>query len=120
MTIQTGTARLAALQIGSRATTAETLDALMARRGELTDARPDLLVLPEALLGGYPKGADFGVRLGYRTAGGRDAFKRYWEQAIELDGPEVAALGELAAEIGTTMIVGAIVRSGATLHCRVL
>jgi nitrilase len=117
MTIPTGTARLAALQMGSRATTAETLAALLERRDELKAARPDLLVLPEALLGGYPKGADFGVRLGYRTPPGRDAFKRYWEQAIEIDGPEVAALGELAADLGCTLVVGAIVRKGATLHC---
>jgi nitrilase len=117
MTIPTGTARLAALQMGSRATTAETLAALLERRDELKAARPDLLVLPEALLGGYPKGADFGVRLGYRTPPGRDAFKRYWEQAIEIDGPEVAMLGELAADLGCTLVVGAIVRKGATLHC---
>jgi nitrilase len=115
-----GSARLAALQMGSRATTAKTLAALLARRDELKAARPDLLVLPEALLGGYPKGADFGVRLGYRTPAGREAFRRYWEQAIDLDGPEVAALGELAADIGCTMIVGAIVRDGATLHCTAL
>jgi nitrilase len=120
MTIPTGKARLAALQIGSRATTAETLAALMARRDELKAASPDLLVLPEALLGGYPKGADFGVRLGYRTPAGRDAFRRYWEQAIEIDGPEVTALGELAADLACTMVVGAIVRAGATLHCSAL
>jgi nitrilase len=120
MTIPTGKARLAALQIGSRATTAETLEALMARRDELKAANPDLLVLPEALLGGYPKGADFGVRLGYRTPAGRDAFRRYWEQAIDLDGPEVLALGDLAADLGCTMIVGAIVRDGATLYCTAL
>ena len=118
--ITTGTARLAALQIGSRATTAETLSALMARRDELKAANPDLLVLPEALLGGYPKGADFGVRLGYRTPAGRDAFRRYWEQAIDLEGPEVLALGDLAADLGCTLIVGAIVRDGATLFCTAL
>jgi nitrilase len=115
-----GTARLAALQLGSRATTAETLEAIMAHREELLSARPDLLVLPEALLGGYPKGADFGVRLGYRTAPGRDAFQRYWEQAIDADGPEVAALGALAAELSCTIITGAILREGATLHCAAL
>ncbi|MEI6485269.1 MAG: carbon-nitrogen hydrolase family protein [Sphingomonadales bacterium] len=115
--IPTGTARLAALQLGSRATTAETLAALLERRDELIAAKPDLLVLPEALLGGYPKGTDFGVRLGYRTPAGRDAFKRYWEQAIEPDGPEIASLSELAAAIGCTMVVGAIVRQGATLYC---
>jgi nitrilase len=115
-----GSARLAALQMGSRATTAETLAALLAWREKLKAARPDLLVLPEALLGGYPKGADFGVRLGYRTAPGREAFRRYWEQAIDLDGPEVAALGELAVDVGCTIICGAIVRDGATLHCMAL
>jgi nitrilase len=120
MTIPTGTARLAALQLGSRATSAETLTALMARREELAAARPDLLVLPEALFGGYPKGADFGVRLGYRTPAGREAFRRYWEQAIDLDGPEVAALGELAAELNCTIIAGAIIRAGATLYCAAL
>lgn len=119
-TIPTGKARLAALQIGSRATTAETLAVLMARRDELKAANPDLLVLPEALLGGYPKGADFGVRLGYRTPAGRDAFRRYWEQAIDLDGLEVLALGGMAADLATTLIVGAIVRDGATLFCTAL
>lgn len=113
----TGTVRLAALQIGSRAATTDTLAAILARRDELKTAAPDLLVLPEAVLGGYPKGADFGVRLGYRTPGGREAFRRYWEQAIEPDGPEVAALGELAADLGTTLVVGAILRDGATLYC---
>lgn len=115
-----GTARLAALQMGSRATTAETLAALLARRDELKAARPDLLVLPEALLGGYPKGADFGVRLGYRTPPGREAFRRYWEQAIDIDGPEVAALGEMAAALNCTIISGAIIRQGATLMCAAL
>lgn len=120
MTIPTGTARLAALQLGSRATTAETLDVLMGWRGRLAEARPDLLVLPEALFGGYPKGQDFGVRLGYRTPAGRDAFKRYWEQAIELDGPEVAALAGLAGDLKATIVTGAIVREGATLQCAAL
>ncbi len=120
MSITTGMARLAALQLGSRATTAETLAELLGWRDRLAEARPDLLVLPEALLGGYPKGADFGVRLGYRTQAGRDAFRRYWEQAIALDGPEVAALGQLAAELGATIVAGAIIRDGATLHCAAL
>ena len=120
MTGMNGIARLAALQIGSRDTTAETLDALLARRGELADARPDLLVLPEALLGGYPKGADFGVRLGYRTPAGREAFHRYWQQAIDIDGREVAVLGELAQGLGATLICGAILREGATLMCAAL
>jgi len=35
-----------------------------------------IAVLPEALIGGYPKGADFRIYLGGRTAEGRDEFRR--------------------------------------------
>jgi len=34
--------------------------------------------MPEALLGGYPKGADFGTRVGYRSDEGREEFLSYW------------------------------------------
>ena len=82
-----GQVRLGALQIGASSDgTAATLDRLMAYRQELEDSRLDVLVLPEALLGGYPKGADFGARLGYRTSDGREAYLDYWSQAVELDG----------------------------------
>ncbi|MEY2882685.1 MAG: hypothetical protein RL490_409 [Pseudomonadota bacterium] len=111
-------ARLGALQIGSDpAGTAATLAAILGHRDAIAAARLDVLVLPEAVLGGYPKGSDFGVRLGYRTAEGRAAFQRYWQQAITMDGPEVAALCELARDCRTALVVGAIERAGATLFC---
>ncbi|OYU16043.1 MAG: nitrilase [Alphaproteobacteria bacterium PA4] len=111
-------ARLGALQIGSDpAGTAATLAAILAYRDAIAAARLDVLVLPEAVLGGYPKGSDFGVRLGYRTAEGRAAFQRYWQQAITMDGPEVMALRELARDCRTALVVGAIERAGATLYC---
>ena len=111
-------ARLGALQLGADpAGTAATLATILSYRDAIAVARLDLLVLPEAVLGGYPKGSDFGVRLGYRTPAGREAFRRYWEQAIAIDGPEVAALCELARDCGTAMVVGAIERAGATLYC---
>lgn len=111
-------ARLGALQIGSDpAGTAATLATILGYRDAITAARLDLLVMPEAVLGGYPKGADFGVRLGYRTPAGREAFERYWQQAITMDGPEVAALCDLAHDCGTALVVGAIERAGATLYC---
>jgi len=112
------TARLGALQLGADpAGTTATLATILGYRGAIAAARLDLLVLPEAVLGGYPKGSDFGVRLGYRTAPGRAAFQRYWQQAITMDGPEVAALCDLARDCGTALVVGAIERAGATLYC---
>ena len=111
-------ARLGALQLGADpAGTAATLATILSYRDAIAAARLDLLVLPEAVLGGYPKGSDFGVRLGYRTAPGREAFRRYWEQAITMDGPEVMALCDLARDCRTALVVGAIERAGATLYC---
>ncbi|MGE0815781.1 MAG: carbon-nitrogen hydrolase family protein [Vicinamibacterales bacterium] len=79
-----------------------------------------LVVFPEAFIGGYPKGASFGAPVGLRTPGGRDAFRRYFDAAIELDGPEVAVLGEAAAETGAFVVMGVIERDGGTLYCTAL
>jgi hypothetical protein len=40
---------------------------------------------------GYPKGLDFGARVGMRSPEGRDMFRRYYESALEVPGPETAA-----------------------------
>ncbi len=112
------TARLGALQIGSAVEgTAATVEKLIAHRAQLADERLDLLVLPEALLGGYPKGADFSARVGYRLPEGRDAYLAYWQQAVDLDGPEVAAVLELASSLSTAIVVGVVERSGGSLYC---
>ncbi|QYZ69343.1 carbon-nitrogen hydrolase family protein [Neotabrizicola shimadae] len=79
-----------------------------------------LVVFPEALIGGYPKGASFGAPIGMRKPEGRAAFARYHAAAIDLDGPEVACLAEAARDTGAFAVVGVIERDGATLYCSVL
>ncbi|NJM31280.1 MAG: carbon-nitrogen hydrolase family protein [Rhizobiales bacterium] len=76
-----------------------------------------LVVFPEALIGGYPKGASFGAPIGMRKPEGREAFARYHAAAIDIDGPEVAEMAEAAAETGVFAVVGVIERDGATLYC---
>ena len=112
---------VAALQMGSApAGTAVTLDHILAYEKEIKASESRLLVLPEAILGGYPKGADFGTRVGYRTDEGREEFLHYWQQAIDLDGPEVRALCQLAKRCDTTIVIGVIERGGSTLYCTAL
>ena len=114
-------ARLGALQIGSAVEgTAATVEKLIGRRAELADAQLDLLVLPEALLGGYPKGADFATRVGYRLPEGRDAYLAYWQQAVDPDGPEVAAVLELARALSIAIVLGVVERAGGSLYCTAL
>ena len=112
---------IAALQVGSDSKgTAATLAKILAYEQEIKQSNCDLLLMPEALLGGYPKGADFGTRVGYRTPEGREDFLRYWQQAIDLDGSEVASLSELAESCNTAIVTGVIERSGSTLYCTAL
>jgi nitrilase len=77
-------------------------------------------VFPEAFVGCYPKGTGFGAVVGRRTDPGRDLFRRYFESAVELDGPEVAALVDASAAHGTFVVIGVIERAGATLYCTTL
>jgi nitrilase len=79
-----------------------------------------LAVFPEAYVGGYPKGLDFGARVGSRTSAGRDDFLRYWESAVDVSGPEVRRIGSFAAEMRCHLVVGVIERSGGTLYCTAL
>jgi len=114
-------ATIATLQIGSDpAGKAATLDRIMAREDEITGAGFDLLVMPEAILGGYPKGSDFGTRLGYRLPEGREAFAHYYANAVDLDGAEVAALADLSRRSGTIFVLGVIERGGNSLYCTAL
>ncbi|HMO46628.1 MAG TPA: carbon-nitrogen hydrolase family protein [Rubrivivax sp.] len=76
-----------------------------------------LLVFPEAFIGGYPKGADFHIYLGGRTPQGRAEFKRYYDAAVSVDGPEIATLAKQAARHRMHVVVGIIERDGGTLYC---
>ncbi len=78
-----------------------------------------LVVFPEAFVSAYPKGLDFGARMGMRLPGGREDFRRYFESAIEVPGPATAALGAAAREMNVYLVIGVIEREGDTLYCTV-
>jgi len=138
------TSVVAALQVGSSSEgKAATLEKILGYEREIADAGAKLVVMPEALLGGYPKGETFGTYLGYRLPEGREAFRRYYENAIDLpplrhsershespweahsiartafppQGLEIEALEGLSARTGAFLVVGVIERDGSTLYC---
>jgi nitrilase len=82
--------------------------------------KADLVVFPEAFVGGYPKGHDFGVSVGQRTPQGREEFRRLFENAIEVPGPATEFIGSVARDHGIHIVVGVIERSGGTLYCAAL
>ncbi|OWV30278.1 carbon-nitrogen hydrolase family protein [Halomonas campaniensis] len=112
---------VAALQIGSLPSgKAATLDLILSYEASIIESGATLVVLPEAVLGGYPKGEIFGTRLGYRLPEGRDAFAAYFANAIDVPGPETEALAELSERTGATLVVGVIERDGSSLYCSAL
>jgi nitrilase len=112
---------IAALQLGSSPDgTDATLGRLQEYSSEIRNAGAQLVVMPEALLGGYPKGEIFGTRLGYRTPEGREAFRQYFENAIDVPGSETGTLEQLAVATGASLVVGVIERAASTLYCTAL
>ena len=113
--------RVAVVQAGSSLfDTPRTLERMEAHCETAAAEGVELAVFPEAYVGGYPKGLDFGARIGTRSPEGREDFLRYWQAAIEVPGPETARIGEFAARMRANLVVGVIEREGATLYCSAL
>lgn len=79
-----------------------------------------LAVFPEAFVSAYPKGLDFGARVGMRTREGREDFRRYFDSAVDVPGPAVDFLARAARENRLHLVVGVIEREIGTLYCTVL
>jgi len=104
--------------------TAATVERVVSRIGEAAARGAGLIVFPEAYVGGYPWGLAFGTAVGGRSTAGRRTWERYWNGAVDLDGPWVDALSEAARDADAYVVVGVIERDGTysrgTLYCTLL
>lgn len=113
--------KICAVQAGSvlfdTPATLEKFESLLAKACQ---SPVDLVVFPEAFIGGYPKGHHFGAPVGSRSAQGREWFARYFENAISVPGEETKLLAKLAERHETDLVVGVVERDGGTLFCTAL
>jgi len=96
------------------------VDAVVQGVAEASGGGARLVLFPEAFVGGYPWGLRFGTAVGGRSEAGKDTFRRYWDGAITLPGPESRAMGDAARAAGVFLAVGVIERlegRGSTLYC---
>ena len=100
--------------------TPRTLEKLASLAADAKQKGAQVVLFPEAFVGGYPKGEQFGLALGQRTPEGRDQFRAYFESAIEVPGPESELLASVARDNGIHLVTGIVERSGGTLYCTVL
>ena len=81
-----------------------------------------LLVFPESFIPAYPAGLGFGTVVGSRTEAGREQFREYWENSVEVPGIETRVLAKLAKEYKMYIVVGVTERDlvSKTLYCTLL
>jgi nitrilase len=97
--------------------TARSLAKLAALASEAAGQGAELVVFPEAFIGGYLKGHDLGVSLGIRSPEGREVFRRLFESAIPVPGSACESIGSVARDHGIHIVAGVIERDGGTLYC---
>jgi nitrilase len=107
---------IAALQIGSDYRgKAATLANILAFEDRIAASGAQLVVMPEALLGGYPKGETFGTRLGYRMPEGREALRVTSTMRSISTAPKWRSWPALSDRTGAAIVVGVIERAGSSL-----
>lgn len=112
--------RVAVAQVRAISDTAAAVEEVAAVSRQASTDGAQLVVFPEALLGGYPRGAAFGAVVGDRSAAGREEFLAYSREAVTVPGPEVERLCEIARDHGLHLVVGLIERAGSSLYCAAL
>ncbi|KAK5991946.1 Bifunctional nitrilase/nitrile hydratase NIT4A [Cladobotryum mycophilum] len=82
--MSSSTIRVGTASPSTQPTTPSTITLLSQIASRAACVNIDILLLPEALIGGYPRGTTFGCKMGERTEEGREEFARYFEQAVDL------------------------------------
>lgn len=98
--------------------TLEKADALVS---EAASRGAELVLFPEAFVPAYPRGLSFGTVVGSRSAAGRRLFQRYWDESVDVPGPETDRLGEMARRASVFLAMGVVERDASgTLYCTLL
>ncbi|MCO6489308.1 MAG: carbon-nitrogen hydrolase family protein [Phaeodactylibacter sp.] len=89
---------------------------------EAAENGAQLILFPEAFIGGYPRGLSFGTVVGSRSPEGREQWLAYFRNALVMGSPAAERLGAIARDNGAYLAIGAVERDaqGNTLYCSLL
>ncbi len=76
----------------------------------------NLILLPETLIPGYPRGFTYGAYIGSRSDAGRKDFARYWQHSMALTPEETQPLCDAAQAASAYVVVGISERGEAGNH----
>ncbi|MDT0607148.1 carbon-nitrogen hydrolase family protein [Croceitalea rosinachiae] len=66
----------------------------------------DLLVFPESFIPGYPRGFDFGAKIGSRTREGKSLYAEYYKNSMSIRGEGMKRLMQLSHTYSLYLVVG--------------
>lgn len=82
----------------------------------------ELLVFPESFIPGYPRGFDFGAKIGSRTDEGRQLYAEYRSNSIDLESEDRQRLENISKENDVFLVIGATEKNNinSSLHCAMI
>ena len=91
---------------------------------EVSDNGAELVLFPEAFIPAYPRGLDFGAKVGINEKRGKKLWQTYYENSVEIPGEITDRLGKIVREKDVFLAMGVIEREpekrGGTLYCTVV
>ena len=100
----------------------KTIDKLEALVIESVKKGCQFLLFPESFIPGYPRRFTFGASVGLRTDAGRELYKTYWQNSLQLPGPELSRIEQIARENGVYLAIGVTERNAlnGSLYCTLI
>ncbi len=101
---------------------ARTLDLMEPKVQEAADMGVELILFPESYLPGYPRGMTFGAAVGSRSTGGRELWRKYWQNSIEVGDSSYRRLAELAKKSKLILAIGVTEKDpiNTSLYCTMM
>ena len=100
----------------------ESIEKLRTLTSDAAKQGAKLVLFPEAFLSAYPRGLNFGSKIGSRSDKGREDWYRYWESSLAVPSVENDQLANIAKDYAVYLVVGITEKEhgSGTLYCSVL
>ncbi|GAB3781927.1 carbon-nitrogen hydrolase family protein [Spirosoma horti] len=101
---------------------AKTIDKLETLVVDVAKKGCQFLLFPESFIPGYPRKFTFGATIGSRTDTGRELYKTYWQNSLQLPSPELSRLEQIARDNAIYLAIGVTERDSlnGSLYCTLI